>query len=94
MDLNPFLIECHEKLKSFFRSCCEVEELETYFNISEFTEAVLISPPSVIITVEVHELVLYQKLTSCGSCLAVFVENKSIFDINFIVLATLVCCDH
>lgn len=53
MNLNPFLIECHEKLKAFFKSCCEVEELETYFNVSEFTEALLISPPSVIITVEV-----------------------------------------
>lgn len=53
MVLNPFLIDCHEKLKAFFRDCCNVEDLETHFNVSEFTEAVLISRPSVVITVEV-----------------------------------------
>uniref|UniRef100_A0A1B6HW78 Ras-GAP domain-containing protein n=1 Tax=Homalodisca liturata TaxID=320908 RepID=A0A1B6HW78_9HEMI len=52
MVLNPFLINCHERLKAFFRSCCEVEDLETYFNVSEFTEASLISRPSIIITAE------------------------------------------
>ncbi|XP_054279057.1 ras GTPase-activating-like protein IQGAP1 [Macrosteles quadrilineatus] len=52
MVLNPFLIECHEKLKVFFKSCCDVEDLETHFNVSEFSEATLISRPSVVITIE------------------------------------------
>lgn len=58
MVLNPFLIDCHEKLKVFFRDCCDVEDLATHFNISDFSEATLISRPSVIITVEVRVALL------------------------------------
>uniref|UniRef100_A0A1B6DIS6 Ras-GAP domain-containing protein n=1 Tax=Clastoptera arizonana TaxID=38151 RepID=A0A1B6DIS6_9HEMI len=50
--LNPFLIECHEKMKSFFRSCCEVEELDAHYNMTEFSDAALITRPSITITLQ------------------------------------------
>nr|XP_018903621.1 PREDICTED: ras GTPase-activating-like protein IQGAP1 [Bemisia tabaci] len=50
--LNPFIIECHEAFKKFFRDCCDVEELETYYSVTEFSEAILIHQPSIYITLE------------------------------------------
>ncbi|XP_069669169.1 ras GTPase-activating-like protein IQGAP1 isoform X2 [Periplaneta americana] len=62
MCLNPFIIECHEKMKAFFRECCEVEELEEHFSMHEFTEATLISRPLMYISLQeicdTHELLL------------------------------------
>ncbi|XP_068082254.1 ras GTPase-activating-like protein IQGAP1 [Anabrus simplex] len=52
MCLNPFIIECHKKFKKFFRSCCEVEELESHFSIHQYSEATLISRPVIYITIE------------------------------------------
>ncbi|XP_071452887.1 ras GTPase-activating-like protein IQGAP2 [Hetaerina americana] len=48
--LNPFIIECHEKFKKFFSSCCEIEEPEVHFSVHEFSEATLISRPVIYIT--------------------------------------------
>ncbi|ROT61787.1 Ras GTPase-activating-like protein IQGAP2 [Penaeus vannamei] len=36
---EPFIIECHEKFKNFFRHCCEVEEPETVYNVTQYSEA-------------------------------------------------------
>ncbi|PSN41711.1 Ras GTPase-activating-like protein IQGAP2 [Blattella germanica] len=62
MCLNPFIIECHETLKCFFRECCEVEELEEHFSMHEYTEATLISRPAIYISLQeicdTHELLL------------------------------------
>ncbi|XP_046403125.1 ras GTPase-activating-like protein IQGAP1 [Ischnura elegans] len=48
--LNPFIIDCHEKFKKFFRSCCEIEEPEDHFSVHEFSEATLLSRPVIYIT--------------------------------------------
>ncbi|XP_057324303.1 ras GTPase-activating-like protein IQGAP1 [Microplitis mediator] len=60
--LNPFIIDCHEKFKNFFRSCCQIEELDQHFNIHEYTEATLIHKPEIYISIQeicdTHSLVL------------------------------------
>ncbi|KAK0081320.1 hypothetical protein PV325_012392 [Microctonus aethiopoides] len=50
--LNPFIIDCHEKFKRFFRSCCEIDELDEHFNIHEYTEATLIHKPEIYISLQ------------------------------------------
>lgn len=52
MCLNPFIIECHEQFKSFFKYCCEIEELESHFLIHEFTETTLIHKPEICISLQ------------------------------------------
>lgn len=54
--LNPFIIECHEKFKKFFRYCCQIEDLEEHFCIHEYTEATLIQRPEIYISLQVNEL--------------------------------------
>ncbi|EFN88876.1 Ras GTPase-activating-like protein IQGAP1 [Harpegnathos saltator] len=60
--LNQFIIDCHERFKSFFRHCCQVEDLEEHFNIHEYTEATLIQKPEICISLQeicdIHNLVL------------------------------------
>lgn len=51
--LNPFIVECHEKFKDFFRRCCEVEELEDHFSVNRYSEATLIQDPCIYITLQV-----------------------------------------
>eukprot|EP00090_Calanus_glacialis_P015045 TRINITY_DN23918_c0_g1_i1.p1 TRINITY_DN23918_c0_g1~~TRINITY_DN23918_c0_g1_i1.p1 ORF type:complete len:1623 (-),score=602.12 TRINITY_DN23918_c0_g1_i1:147-4463(-) len=62
MVLNPFIIECHEKFKTFFLRCCSVPEPEVQFNIDQYTEAVLIAKPSIYISLselcDTHQLLL------------------------------------
>ncbi|XP_066597001.1 ras GTPase-activating-like protein IQGAP1 [Prorops nasuta] len=50
--LNPFIIECHEKFKNFFRHCCQIEDLEDHFAIHEYTEATLIHKPEIYISLQ------------------------------------------
>ncbi|XP_050481598.1 ras GTPase-activating-like protein IQGAP1 isoform X1 [Bombus huntii] len=50
--LNPFIIECHEKFKKFFRYCCQIEDLEEHFCIHEYTEATLIQRPEIYISLQ------------------------------------------
>ncbi|XP_031782642.1 ras GTPase-activating-like protein IQGAP1 [Nasonia vitripennis] len=50
--LNPFIIECHEKFKKFFRYCCQIEELDEHFSIHEYTEATLIHKPEISISLQ------------------------------------------
>lgn len=50
--LNPFIIECHEKFKNFFRFCCEIEEIDDHFKIHEYTEATLIEKPEIYISLQ------------------------------------------
>lgn len=50
--LNPFIIECHEKFKNFFRYCCQIEDLEEHFSIHEYTEATLIHKPEIYISLQ------------------------------------------
>ncbi|XP_050690760.1 ras GTPase-activating-like protein IQGAP1 isoform X2 [Eriocheir sinensis] len=63
--LNPFIVECHEKFKSFFRQCCEVDEPEVVYNVTQYSEATLIVKPTIYITVqeicETHQLLLDHK---------------------------------
>ncbi|XP_064104018.1 ras GTPase-activating-like protein IQGAP1 [Macrobrachium nipponense] len=60
--LNPFIIECHEKFKAFFRQCCEVEDPEVVYNVNHYSEATLIVKPTIYISVqeicETHQLLL------------------------------------
>jgi len=62
MVLNPFIIECHEKFKTFFLRCCSVPEPDVQFNIDQYTEAVLIAKPSIYISLselcDTHQLLL------------------------------------
>ena len=62
MVLNPFIIECHEKFKTFFLRCCSVPEPDVQFNIDQYTEAVLIAKPSIYISLselcDTHRLLL------------------------------------
>ena len=62
MVLNPFIIECHEKFKTFFLRCCSVPEPEVQFNIDQYTEAMLIAKPSIYISLselcDTHQLLL------------------------------------
>ena len=62
MVLNPFIIECHDKFKSFFVACCNVAEPEVQFCIDPYTEAVLIAKPSIYISLaelcDTHQLLL------------------------------------
>ncbi|KAH0541195.1 hypothetical protein KQX54_021250 [Cotesia glomerata] len=60
--LNPFIIDCHEKFKNFFRSCCQIEDIDQHFNIHEYTEATFIHKPEIYISIQeicdTHSLVL------------------------------------
>ncbi|KAJ8679150.1 hypothetical protein QAD02_014937 [Eretmocerus hayati] len=60
--LNPFIIECHEKFKKFFRYCCQIEELDDHFSMHEYTEATLIHKPEIAISLQeicdTHNLLL------------------------------------
>ncbi|XP_063225075.1 ras GTPase-activating-like protein IQGAP1 isoform X2 [Bacillus rossius redtenbacheri] len=60
--LNPFIVECHERFKQFFRRCCAVEGLDEYFHMHEFTEAMLISQPTAELSLQeicnIHKLLL------------------------------------
>ncbi|RVE48526.1 hypothetical protein evm_006837 [Chilo suppressalis] len=49
--LNPFIVECHEKMKDLFRRCCRGPTLEEYFAVDEYTEATLLNHPHIYITV-------------------------------------------
>lgn len=51
--LNPFIIECHERMKELFRKCCRGPTLEEYFAVDEYTEATLLNHPHIYITVQV-----------------------------------------
>ena len=50
------------KFKNFFLQCCSVPEPEVYFNIDQFTEAVLIAKPSIYISLselcDTHQLLI------------------------------------
>lgn len=50
--LNPFIIECHERFKKFFRHCCQIEELDEHFSMHEYTEATLIHKPEIAISLQ------------------------------------------
>ncbi|XP_052757623.1 ras GTPase-activating-like protein IQGAP1 isoform X2 [Galleria mellonella] len=50
--LNPFIVECHEKMKELFKKCCRGPTLEEYFAVDEYTEATLLHHPHIYITVQ------------------------------------------
>lgn len=52
--LNPFIVECHEKMKELFRRCCRGPTLEEYFSVDEYTEATMLHHPHIYITVQVQ----------------------------------------
>ncbi|KAK2707604.1 ras GTPase-activating-like protein IQGAP1 [Artemia franciscana] len=60
LGLNPFIVECHEVFKVFFKRCCQVETLEEHFGIDRYSEATLLSAPQITIhlqeLVEVHQM--------------------------------------
>ncbi|GBP92748.1 Ras GTPase-activating-like protein IQGAP2 [Eumeta japonica] len=49
---NPFIVECHERMKEMFRKCCRGPTLEEYFCVDEYTEATLFDRPHIYITVQ------------------------------------------
>ena len=55
MCLNPFIIECHEKFKAFFRRCCMVDDPEVVYNVNQYSEASIIVKPTVYITLQVRK---------------------------------------
>lgn len=52
MCLNPFIIECHEKFKAFFKGCIQVEEPEVEFGMDQYSEATLITKPTVCMSLQ------------------------------------------
>ncbi|CAL4168350.1 unnamed protein product, partial [Meganyctiphanes norvegica] len=62
MVLNPFIVECHEKFKDFFQRCCEVEEPDSLYNVTQYSESTLIVKPTIYISLqeilETHQLLL------------------------------------
>ncbi|XP_023246515.1 ras GTPase-activating-like protein IQGAP1 [Copidosoma floridanum] len=50
--LNPFIVECHEKFKKFFRHCCRIQELDERFSMHEYTEVTLIHKPEIAISLQ------------------------------------------
>lgn len=62
MQLNPFIIECHEAMKEICRECCRVENLEKHYHVSQYSEAVLLRRPRVYMTVaelcECHQMLV------------------------------------
>ncbi|GLH16291.1 Ras GTPase-activating-like protein IQGAP2 [Gryllus bimaculatus] len=52
MCLNNFIIECHKKFKTFFRDCCEVEDLDSHFSLHQYSEATLITRPVIYVTLQ------------------------------------------
>ncbi|KAL7293724.1 hypothetical protein TKK_0012795 [Trichogramma kaykai] len=53
--INPFIIDCHIKFKNFFMDCCDIEDLDEHFNMSEYSEETLIQKP--VITISVQEMI-------------------------------------
>ncbi|CAB3386555.1 Hypothetical predicted protein [Cloeon dipterum] len=60
--LNPFIFQCHEKIKRFLTSCCQVEDLEEHFGVHAYSEATMIVKPTILISLQelwdTHQLVL------------------------------------
>lgn len=52
MCLNAFIVECHEKFKHFFRQCVSVEEPEVEFGMNQYSEATLITKPTVCLSLQ------------------------------------------
>ena len=59
MCLNSFIVECHEKFKTFFRKCCQLEDLDKHFNIHQYTEATLIQRPEIYISLQVNYIFFF-----------------------------------
>ena len=57
-----YIIESHEKLKAFFRECCQVREPEDEFSMDHYYEATLIAKPVIYISLaeicDTHQLLL------------------------------------
>lgn len=51
--MNPFILDCYTKLKSFFNNCSYVDDPEVYYNINEFTDETLLTKPTINITLQV-----------------------------------------
>ncbi|XP_076323140.1 LOW QUALITY PROTEIN: ras GTPase-activating-like protein IQGAP2 [Tachypleus tridentatus] len=52
MCLNPFLKRCHENFKNFFRQACTVEEPEEFFNMDWYSEATMLTQPTIYLSVQ------------------------------------------
>lgn len=52
MCLNPFIIECHQEMKKFCQSCCDIENLEEHYNVTKYSEVAQIEKPRIYITLE------------------------------------------
>jgi len=52
MCLNAFIVECHDRFKGFFRDCIQVEEPEIEFGMDQYSEATLISRPTVCLSLQ------------------------------------------
>ena len=57
-----YIIDAHERLKVFFRECCEVREPEDEFCMDHYYEATLIAKPVIYISLaeicDTHQLLL------------------------------------
>ncbi|XP_014671830.1 PREDICTED: ras GTPase-activating-like protein IQGAP1 [Priapulus caudatus] len=54
--LNPFIKECHEKFKKFFREACVVEEPEQHYNMDHWVELTMVTKPTIYISLqEMHD---------------------------------------
>ena len=52
MCLNPFIVECHDRFKRFFKDCILVEEPEVEFGMDQYSEATLITKPTVCLSLQ------------------------------------------
>jgi len=57
--MNPFILDCYTKLKLFFNNCSHVDDPEIYYNINEFTDEILLTKPTINITLQVIFFLAY-----------------------------------
>ena len=51
--LNPFIRQCHEKFKDYFREVCHVDDPEKYFNLDQYSDLTSLTKPVIRMTVKV-----------------------------------------
>lgn len=61
-ELNPYIVELHEKFKAFFAECCSVVDPEDHFDVNQYSEATLIAKPVIYVSLQeicdTHRLLL------------------------------------
>lgn len=60
--LNSYIMQAHVRFKQYLIDVCNVESLETYYNIDEWTDVTLLSKPVIYISIQemidIHKLLM------------------------------------